>query len=94
VRITLPATPLKLTKRFFPELLASKKWRKTSTEGGCPKWLHIIEKAFTKAQLLGCSWARAMLISVNNALSKPVRERHNLVRLRQFGTGKSRALHC
>jgi len=82
VRRTLPATPLKLTQRFFPELLASKKWRKTSTEGGCPKWLHRIEKALMKAQLLGCSWVGATLISVNNALSKPVRGRRNLVRLK------------
>jgi len=36
---------LKITHSFFPGLLASKKWRKTSTEGGCPKWLHKIAKA-------------------------------------------------
>jgi len=82
VRRTLPATPLKLTQRFFPGLLASKKWRKISTEGGCPKWLHRIEKALMKAQLLGCSWAGAMLISINNTLSKPVRGRHNLISLK------------
>jgi len=79
---TLPATPLKLTQRFFPGLLASKKWRKTSTEGGCPKWLHIIEKVLMKAKLLGCSWAGAMLIFVSNAFSKPVRGRRSFIRLK------------
>jgi len=53
--MTLPITPLKLTQRFFSRLLASKKWRKTSTEGGWPKKLRRIEKALMKAQLLGCS---------------------------------------
>jgi len=33
VRMILPVIPLKLTLRFFPGLLASKKWRKTSTRG-------------------------------------------------------------
>jgi len=37
VRITLLVTPLKLTERFFPGFLASKKWRKMSTEGAWPK---------------------------------------------------------
>jgi len=37
VKRTLPATALKLTQSFFPGLLASKKWRKTSTKGGVPK---------------------------------------------------------
>jgi len=53
--MTLPVTPLKLTQRLFPGLLASKKWRKTSTEGGWLKKLQRIEKALMKAQLLGCN---------------------------------------
>ena len=82
VRMTLPATPLKLTQRFFPGFLASKKWRKTSTEGGWPKWLQRMEKALTKAQLLGCSWVGATLTSVSSSLSKLVKGRCCLMRLK------------
>jgi len=53
LRRNLPATPLKLTQRFFPGILASKKCRKTSTERGCLKWLHSIANALMKAQLRG-----------------------------------------
>jgi len=55
VRITLPVIPLKLTQRFFLGLLASKKCRKTSTEGAWLKKLQRMEKALMKAQLLRCS---------------------------------------
>ena len=55
MRITLPVIPLKLTQRFFSGLLASKKCRKTSTDGGWSKKIQMMEKALMKAQLLGCS---------------------------------------
>jgi len=47
-----------------------------------PKVQHKMEKALINAQLLGCSWAGATLISVNSTLSKPVRGRHSLIHLK------------
>jgi len=47
--MTLPVTSLKLTQRFFPGFLASKKCRKTSTEEAWPKKLQRMEKALVKA---------------------------------------------
>ena len=58
----------------LPGTLALKKRRKISTEGGCPKWLHKMANALMKAQLLGCSWARATLTSVKSERPLEARE--------------------
>ena len=69
VKRILPATLEKLTQRLFPYFYTSKKWRKTSTDGGMPRYPHKIWKALTKAQPFGCSWAGATLTSVSSSLS-------------------------
>ena len=53
----LPATPLKETHNWRPKRLASKKYKKTSTDGKRPKYVQRMEKTRTNAQLFGCSWA-------------------------------------
>jgi len=60
----LPTTPLKETHNWRSKRLASKKYRKTSTNARCPKWVQRMENLRTNAQLFGCSWAGATLISV------------------------------
>ena len=40
------------------------------------------DKALMKAQLLGCSWAGATFISISNSLSKLLKGRHCLMRLK------------
>jgi len=80
--MTLSVIPLKLTQRFFPGFLASKKCRKTTIEGAWPKKLQRMEKALMKAQLLGCSWAGATFISVKSSLSKLLKGRRCLMRLK------------
>jgi len=80
--MTLPVIPLKLTQRFFPGFFASKKCRKTFTEGAWPKKLQRMEKALMMAQLLGCSWVGATFISVKSSLSKLLKGRHCLMRLK------------
>ena len=82
IRITLPATPLKLNHSLLPGFFASKKYRKTSTEGVWPRWLHKMPKALTKNQLLGCSWVGATLTSASNACSNPVSGRRSLTCLK------------
>jgi len=75
---TLPAIPLKLIHSFFPGFFASKKYKKTSTDGVWPKWLQRKEKALTNSQLLGCSWAGATLTSMRSARSNPMKGSRSL----------------
>jgi len=46
-----------------------------------PKYPFKISKALMNAQLLGCSWTGATLISVTSSLSKPEKGRRRPVHL-------------
>ena len=79
--MTLPAMLLRLTHKLFPYFFTSKKWRKIWTEGGWPKHPHKMPNALTKAQLLGCRWAGAMLISVSSSRLNPEKGKRIPMRL-------------
>jgi len=72
----LPGTPFKDTHSWRLVCLASKKYRKTSTDGKMPNCEHKMIKAQINAQLLGYSWAGATLSSVNSSFSKMDKWRH------------------
>ena len=77
-----PCHTTKAHPKILPGALGLEEVEEHIDGGGCVKWLHSMENVLMKAQLLGCSWAGATLISVTNALSKPVRGRRNLIRLK------------
>jgi len=66
----LLGAPLRDTHNFLLVCLASKKYKKTSTDGEMSNLAHKIVKARMSAQLSGCSWAGATLSLAKGSFSK------------------------